>query len=179
MKTIDVRIESSGEERLFVSFIQKALKDLFPEEQFTVREIPTFDLKAICQLVAENVQKQYPKVDYLVPVISQEMENQLKKVLDVRELSPQPEQGQGLFGIKCKCAKGHIWNRARATVFTQMPWCPECEDEMECGYVGRASYKRQPAVACWFEPPLYFSDYCLRCDHHKSCHSAENKGEVQ
>jgi hypothetical protein len=31
-----------------------------------------------------------------------------------------------LFGIKFKCEAGHIWQSAVATIWCQMPLCPEC-----------------------------------------------------
>lgn len=34
-----------------------------------------------------------------------------------------------LMGIKCKCAKGHTWNCAAATIWVQMPYCPKCYKE--------------------------------------------------
>jgi len=31
-----------------------------------------------------------------------------------------------LMGIRCKCKEGHEWDVACATIWTQMPYCPEC-----------------------------------------------------
>ena len=36
------------------------------------------------------------------------------------------QSGGPLVGIRCKCAKGHVWDCACASIWTEMPDCPQC-----------------------------------------------------
>jgi hypothetical protein len=175
MKTI---VEIKGVYVPYIETLQDVLNSLFPNADITVRELPAQAEQMGCFCDLDIGQKPdacvFDNGDICDCIYAEKLQKENKGKasciywLPVRAL-PQPEQGQGeikLLGIKCKCAKGHIWNCACATIWTQMPWCPECGED------------RQPAISfsgLWQSVPGKVDDnLCSICG--KPLHSPKLPG---